>query len=171
MVWRRSFWSPVAAGRSLSRIREVFARTLSECPAMAELKTKPTDASVEDYIASRASEEQMADCKSLMAMLRKITKQNPKMWGPSIVGYGSYRYTYESGRTGEMCVAGFAIRGRELVVYLMAESPKLQGLLSKLDEYRMGKSCLYFKRLADLDRTVLEELVIGCVAETKRRYG
>src|SRR5262245_11485322 len=138
---------------------------------MAELKTKPTDASVEDYIASRASEEQKADCKTLMAMLRRVTKQDPKMWGPSIVGYGSYRYTYESGRTGEMCLAGFAIRGRQLVVYLVPEGPEQQGLLSKLGKYTMGKSCLYFKRLADLDRTVLEELVIGSVAKTKRRYG
>ena len=70
-----------------------------------------------------------------------------------------------------MCLAGFAIRGRQLVVYLMPEGPEQQRLLSKLGKYKMGKSCLYFKRLADLDRTVLEELVIGCVAKTKRRYG
>jgi hypothetical protein len=70
---------------------------------MAENKTKPTDASVEDYIASRANEEQRADCKALMSIFKRITKQQPKMWGPSIVGYGSYRYTYESGRRGEMC--------------------------------------------------------------------
>src|SRR5262245_724799 len=138
---------------------------------MAALKTKPTDASVEDYIASRASEEQRADCKTLMAMLRKVTKQNPKMWGPSIVGYGSYRYTYESGRTGEMCLAGFAIRGREIVVYLVAEGKEQEALLSRLGKHRMGKWCLYFKRLADLDKTVLEQLVANSVVDMKRRYG
>ncbi|HET9225850.1 MAG TPA: DUF1801 domain-containing protein, partial [Thermoanaerobaculia bacterium] len=99
---------------------------------MAENKTKPTDASVEGYIASRASEQQRSDCQELMALLKKITRQPPKMWGPSIVGYGVYRYTYESGRTGEAPVAGFAIRGRELVVYLDAEGDTQKSLLSKL---------------------------------------
>jgi len=136
---------------------------------MAENKTKATDASVEDYIASRASEEQRADCKALMSILSRITRQRPKMWGPSIVGYGSCRYTYESGRTGEMCLTGFAIRGRELVVYLMAEGKEQQELLSRLGKHKMGKSCLYFKRLADLDKTVLEQLVANSVVDLQRR--
>ena len=123
---------------------------------MAELKTKATDASVADYIASRANEEQRVDCKALMSLLKRVTKHRPKMWGPSIVGYGSYRYTYESGRTGEMCLAGFAIRGRELVLYLLAEGSEQKALLSRLGKHKMGKSCLYFKRLHDLDKTVLE---------------
>ena len=93
------------------------------------------------------------------------------MWGPSIVGYGSYRYTYESGRTGEMCLVGFAIRGRELVVYLAADGSEQQALLSKLGKYKMGKACLYFKRLAEIDKQVLEQLVAGSIAELKRRYG
>ena len=92
------------------------------------------------------------------------------MWGPSIVGYGSYRYTYESGRTGEMCLAAFAIRGRELVVYLLAEGKKQDALLSRLGKHKMGKCCLYFKRLADLDKTVLERLVANSAVEGKRRY-
>ncbi len=130
---------------------------------MPENKTKPTDASVEEYIASRANEEQRADCKALMSIFKRITKQQPKMWGPSIVGYGSYRYTYESGRTGEICLAGFAIRGRELVVYLVAEGREQEALLSKLGKHKMGKSCLYFKRLADLDKAILEALVANSV--------
>ena len=138
---------------------------------MAENKTKATDASVEDYIASRANEEQRADCKALMSMFRRVTRHQPKMWGPSIVGYGSVRYTYESGRTGEMCLTAFAIRRRELVVYVVAEGKAQKALLSRLGKHRMGKSCLYFRRLADLDRTVLEQLVANCVADTKRRYG
>ena len=138
---------------------------------MAENKTRPTDASVEDYIASRANEQQRSDCLQLMALHEKVTGQPPKMWGPSIVGYGSYRYTYESGRTGEAPLAGFAIRGRELVVYLVAEGDEQKSLLSRLGKHKMGKTCLYFKRLADLDPSVLEELVIASVADMRRRYG
>jgi hypothetical protein len=92
------------------------------------------------------------------------------MWGPSIVGYGSYRYTYESGRTGEMCLAGFAIRGRELVVYLVPEGRDQEALLSKLGKHKMSKSCLYFKRLADLDKAILEALVANSVQKLTRRY-
>lgn len=138
---------------------------------MAENKTRSTGASVEDYLAARGSEQQRADCRELMALLEKATQQPPRMWGPSIVGFGSYRYTYESGHTGEAPLAGFAIRGRELVVYVTAEPDEQKSLLSRLGPHKMGKSCLYFKRLADLDRPVLEMLVAGSVAEVKRRYG
>jgi hypothetical protein len=136
---------------------------------MAENKTRFTDASVEDYIAARGSEQQRADCRELMTLLKKATQQPPKMWGPTIVGFGSYRYTYASGRTGEAPLAGFAIRGRELVIYL-AEQDNRRALLSKLGPHRMGKYCLYFKRLADLDRSVLEQLVAGSVGEMRRRW-
>lgn len=138
---------------------------------MAENKTKATNARVEDYIASRASDEQRADCKILIAMLKKVTKQKPKMWGPSMVGFGSYRYTYESGYSGETALAAFAIRGRDLVIYLLPGQEGQKSLLSKLGPHKMGKSCLYFRRLADLDRSVLEKLVVGSIAEARRRYG
>ena len=138
---------------------------------MAENKTKPTDASVEDYIAARGSEQQRADCRELMALLKKATQQPPRMWGPSIVGFGSYRYTYESGHTGEAPLAGFAIRGRELVIYLAPEQDEQKSLLSTLGPHRKSKSCLYFRRLADLDRSVLQKLVAGSVAEVRRRHG
>ena len=134
-------------------------------------KTKPTDASVDDYIASRANERQRADCRELMAMLEKVTRQPAKMWGPSIVGHGSYRYTYESGRTGEAPLAGFAIRGRELVLYVLADGDEQKSLLSKLGKHKMGKVCLYFKQLADLDKSVLKQLVTNSVAEVRRRHG
>lgn len=138
---------------------------------MAENKTKPIDAGVQDYIGSRANEEQRADCEALMSLFARVTKERPKMWGQSIVGYGSYRYTYDSGRTGEMCLTGFAIRGRDLVVYLVAEGKEQEALLAKLGKHRMGKSCLYFRRLADLDITVLEKLVTNSILEVTRRYG
>jgi hypothetical protein len=137
---------------------------------MPETKTKPTDASIDEYLASRASPEQLTDCKAIMAMCTRVTKQQPKMWGPSIVGYGSYTYTYESGHSGQACLAGFAIRGKQLVVYLSAENPGQVELLAKLGKHKLGKACLYFKRLADLDATVLEALIAGSVAEVKRRY-
>ena len=138
---------------------------------MAENKTKPTGASVADYIASRANERQRADCKDLMALLRKVTRQPPKMWGPGMVGYGRQRYTYETGRTGEMPLAAFAIRGRELVVYLYCDGDKQRALLSKVGKHRMGKVCFQFKQLADLDTPVLEKLVVGSIAEFRQRYG
>jgi hypothetical protein len=138
---------------------------------MAENKTKPTDASVEDYIASRANAQQRSDCRQLMRLLKTVTRHRPRMWGPSIVGYGSYRYTYESGRTGEAPLAGFAIRGRDLVVYLLAEGDIQKSLLSKLGKHRMGKVCLYFRQLADLDQSVLRQLVINSIAEVRRRHG
>ena len=135
----------------------------------AENKTKPTAASVEDYIASRANSEQRADCHQLMALFARVTRQPPRMWGPSIVGYGSYLYTSESGRSSEAPLASFAIRGRELVVYLWPEGQEQQSLLSQLGKHKMGKSCLYFKTLADLDMAVLEELVVGSIEAAQRR--
>ena len=138
---------------------------------MVELKTKATDASVEQYIASRAKAGQKSDCDALMAMFQRITGQPPRMWVPSIVGYGSYQYTYDSGRTGEMCLAGFAIRGRELVVYLNCEDPCQAVLLSKLGKHRMTKSCLYFKRLSDLDQHVLAQLVVDSIDKLSHRHG
>ena len=137
---------------------------------MAETKTKPTGASVDAYLASRASPEQLADCKAIMAICKRVTKQQPKMWGPSIVGYGSYTYKYESGHSGEASLTGFAVRGKDLVVYLIADNPEQVELLTRLGRHKMGKSCLYFKRLADLDVKVLEALVAASVADVRRRY-
>ena len=134
-------------------------------------KTKPSDGSVSDYLAARASEPQQADCRKLMTLLKRVTGHAPKMWGPSIVGYGRYRYTYESGRSGEAPVTGFAVRGGDLVIYLMADGDAQGALLSKLGKHKIGKSCLYFKRLSDLDQSVLEKLVTNSIAELKRRYG
>lgn len=138
---------------------------------MAENKTQPTGASVEDYLASRANAQQMADGQDLMALLHRVTGEDPVMWGPSIVGFGRYRYAYESGRSGEMPLVGFAIRGRELVLYVSVGSEAQQALLATLGPHRMGKSCLYVKRLADLDVGVLEQIVAGSVAEVRRRHG
>lgn len=137
---------------------------------MAKTKTKFTGASVDDYLADRGNEQQQADCRVLIALYRQLTGKPPKMWGPSIVGFGSYRYTYESGHSGEAPLGGFAIRGRDLVVYVMPEDEEEKALLSRLGPHRMGKSCLYFRRLADLDNAVLRELIAGSIAKVKSRY-
>jgi hypothetical protein len=137
---------------------------------MGESKTKPTRASVAEHLASRASPEQLADCKAIMAICKRVTKQSPKMWGPSIVGYGSYTYTYDSGRSGQACLTAFAVRGKDLVVYLSCEDAAQMKLLATLGKHKMGKSCLYFKRLADLDTKVLEALIAGSVADTRSRF-
>jgi hypothetical protein len=137
---------------------------------MAGNKTTYTGASVEDYLYARGSEQQRDDCRELIALLKKLTRQPPRMWGPSIVGFGSFKYRYASGHAGEAPLAGLAIRGRDLVIYL-AEYDTRKSLLSKLGPHSIGKSCLYFKRLADLDKSVLEKLVVSSIAEAKRLYG
>ena len=138
--------------------------TLDRKPFMAETKTRPTGASIDAYLASRAGPEQLKDCKTIMAICKRVTRQPPKMWGPSIVGYGSYHYRYESGHSGESCLVGFAVRGKEIVVYIRAESAAQVARLAKLGKHRMGKSCLYLKRLAEIDLEVLEALIADSVA-------
>lgn len=137
---------------------------------MAQTKTKPTGASIDEYLESRATPEQMTDCKALMAICKRVTKQKPKMWGPSIVGYGSYSYEYDSGHSGESCLVGLAIRGKDFVVYIAKDTPEQQSLLAKLGKHKIGKVCLYFRRMADIDAKVLEALIAGSVAEIKRKY-
>lgn len=134
------------------------------------LKTKPTSANIDAFIASRASPAQLVDCKAIMALCQRVTQLPPCMWGPSIVGYGAYTYQYASGHSGEACLTGFAIRGKDLVIYLGAEGPEQAERLTKLGPHKMGKGCLSFKRLADLDVEVLESLVAGSVAAIKRRH-
>ena len=134
-------------------------------------KTLPTQVSVDHHIAARATPAQLADCQALVALLRRLTGAPPAMWGPSIVGFGAYSYTHDSGRSGTMCRTGFAIRGRELVVYLVAEGDDQPALLTRLGPHKMGNACLYIKRLADVDANVLEQLVAGSLAALQRRYG
>ncbi|HEY0924928.1 DUF1801 domain-containing protein [Rheinheimera pacifica] len=138
---------------------------------MAETKTKATSASVAEYLASRGSAQQLADCQQLITLLSEVTGQPATMWGPSIVGFGRYCYTYDSGHSGEAPLAGFAIRGRDIVIYLLAESGEQEQLLQQLGKHKMGKACLYIKCLADLDTVVLKQLVVNSVAELQRRYG
>ncbi len=138
---------------------------------MAEAKTKPTQASVADYLAAIESPQLRADCEIIAGVMRRVTKAEPTMWGSSIVGFGHYRYTYESGHSGEACQTGFASRKGDISVYLVAQGTGQAALLAGLGRHKMGKSCLYIRRLSDVDVGVLEKLVAGSVAEVKRRYG
>lgn len=137
---------------------------------MAENKTKPTARSVDAHIAAIAHDAQRADCLALVELMRRATGEPPAMWGPSIVGFGKYRYKYASGREGESCLAGFAARGTGLAIHLSPDAPGQQALLARLGKHTMGKSCLTLRRLADVDMGVLEQLVASSVAETRRRH-
>lgn len=136
---------------------------------MAENKTKATDDSIELYLAARANPQQAIDCRALMVLLTKLTGQAPKMWGPSIVGFGSYHYVYDSGRSGDAPLTGFAIRGRELVLYLDCDD-STPVLLTQLGKHKISKSCLYFKQLADLNHEVLEQIILDSISRLKQRY-
>jgi len=137
---------------------------------MSVPKTKPTQVSAESHIAALANEEQRNDAKTLLALMRKVTKQEPRMWGPSIVGFGSYHYKYASGHEGDSAPTGFAARGRELVVYIAPNFEDRDVLLARLGEHKTGKVCVYIRRLANVDLKVLEKLVARSVANTKSRY-
>ena len=137
---------------------------------MAENKTKPTRASVDDYIASIVDEARRADCRQLVRMMSRVTGEPPRMWGPSIVGFGTYHYRYESGREGDFFLTGFSSRKTDLSLYVMAGFASFPALMAKLGRHRTGKSCLYVRRLADVDLEVLEELVRRSVKETRERH-
>ena len=137
---------------------------------MPEPKTKPTEVSAQSHIAAITNEEQRNDAQTLVALMRRVTRQKPVMWGPSIVGFGSYHYKYASGHEGDSALTGFAVRGRELVFYLAEEFEGRDVLLAKLGKHRTGKVCVYIRRLADIDLKVMETLIARSVADTKRRY-
>ena len=137
---------------------------------MSALKTKPTKVSAKSHIAAMANEEQRNDARRLVALMRRVTRQEPRMWGPSIVGFGSYHYKYATGHEGDSALAGFAARGRDLVVYTAPDFEGRDALLAKLGAHTTGKVCVYIRRLGDVDLKVLETLVSRSVADTKRRY-
>lgn len=137
---------------------------------MAENKTKETEASVETYLAAIADETRQADCRVLVELMSKVTKAPAKMWGTGIVGFGSYHYKYESGHEGDSCILGFASRKGDISLYLVAGFPGSDALFEKLGKHKRGKACTYVKRLSDIDRKVLEEILAGSVAERKRNH-
>ena len=136
----------------------------------AQNKTGFTDEDVSRFIEAVPDARRREDAKALRAMMERAIGEPPKMFGPTIVGFGHYRYRYESGREGEAGVAGFAPRAKELVVYLPADPPDRDALLARLGKHRMGKCCLYIKSLADVDMEILEKLAVGAARAIKERY-
>jgi hypothetical protein len=137
---------------------------------MAENKTKPTDASVEAYLSAIEDGGRRDDCRAIASLMAKLAKAPAHMWGASIVGFGSYHYKYASGREGDACLTGFSSRKGDISVYLVASGAEQEQLLALLGRHKMGKACLYIRKLADIDMAILERLIAGSVAEIKRRY-
>ena len=131
---------------------------------MAELKTKPNEQSVEAFLNSVEDEKKRQDCLTILEIMKQITKAEPQMWGSSMVGFGSYHYKYESGREGDWFVAGFSPRKQNLTLYIMAGFSRYDELLSKLGKFKTGKSCLYIKKIEDVDLKTLKELIKQSVA-------
>jgi Domain of unknown function (DU1801) len=131
---------------------------------MAENKTKATDASVADYFAAIDDEGRRTDCEALAALMAKATKHPARMWGASIVGFGTYHFRYDSGREGDTCAVGFSSRKSDITVYGLNAGEGNSELLPKLGKHKTGKGCLYIKKLSDVDLKVLAKLVASAAA-------
>jgi Domain of unknown function (DU1801) len=138
--------------------------------AMSELKTKPTGQSVVEFINQVEDPVKREDCFKLLELMEEVTGKKPRMWGSSIVGFDSYVYKYASGKTGEWPVIGFSPRKQNLSLYIMPGFSKYEELLSKLGKHKLGKSCLYVKRLADVDWPTLRELAVQSVQYMHETY-
>lgn len=139
--------------------------------AKAQNKTTENEASVGDFLDTVKDETKRNDCLELKAMMEKVTKKPAKMWGGSIVGFDNYHYKYESGREGDFMKVGFSPRAQNLTVYIMPGFERYSELMEKLGKHKTGKSCLYIKKLDDVDRDVLEELVQGSFDYMTKKYG
>ena len=137
---------------------------------MAENKTLATKASVTAFVDKIADSAKRADAKALVKLMQKATGEKPAMWGPSIIGFGSYHYVYESGREGDMPLVGFSPRKAATVLYVRAGTPGTEALLAKLGKHTQSKACLYVKKLADVDAKVLETLIVKSVAAARAKH-
>jgi hypothetical protein len=135
-----------------------------------ELKTKATKSSVEKFLDAIESEQKRDDSYAILDMMEKATKEEPKMWGPSIIGFGTYHYKYDSGHEGDMCMIGFSPRKAALTLYILMGFDGYNELMQKLGRYKTSKACLYIKKLDDIDIKVLQELVTLSVKYTKVMY-
>jgi hypothetical protein len=138
---------------------------------MAKNKTKATDASVDSYLAAIKDETRRKDCEALAKLMARATKHPPKMWGSSIVGFGSYHYKYVSGREGDICLVGFSSRKSDISVYGLTAAPSHEAFLPKLGKHKRGKGCLYIRSLSDIDLKLLEKLVADVAAAKNLEHG
>ena len=136
---------------------------------MAELKTKKNDASVLDFLNAVENEQRRTDALRVDAIMRELTGEEPKMWGTSIVGYGDYHYTYASGREGDWMQVGFSPRKASLSLYIMSGFKGHDDILSRLGKFKTGKGCLYVNKLADVDESVLRELITASLKTVRSR--
>jgi len=134
---------------------------------MAELKTKPTQASVKDFLNQIPDKERRDDCFAIAKIMEEVTGDKPKMWGPSIVGFGTYHYKYASGREGDWPVTGFSPRKKDLTLYIMMGFEKHADLMKQLGKYSNAKSCLYIRRLSDIHVPTLKKLIKSSVKDLK----
>lgn len=137
---------------------------------MPENKTKPTQQSATAFIHGLDDKQRRADAKKVASMMRKATGARATMWGESIVGFGQYHYKYASGREGDFLLTGFSLRKQALTLYIMAGFSEFGALMNKLSQYKIGKSCLYIKSLADVDEKVLEQLINRSVKYMCKNY-
>ena len=137
---------------------------------MAENKTQPTKASVTAFVKSIDDPQRRADVRKVATMMRRATGKRPRMWGSSIVGYGTYHYKYASGREGDFMLTGYSPRKQALTVYILAGFSHFAPLMKKLGKYKTGKSCLYIKRLEDIDEAILERLIAESVKYMRDNY-
>ena len=138
---------------------------------MAELKTRATRASVSEFMRNIKDPQQRADCKVIARMMREASGKRAKMWGASIVGYGSYDYKYASGREGTFMECGFSPRAQNISIYIMPGFSGFAALMKKLGKHKTGKSCLYIKRLEDVDNKVLARLIKQSIQQMRKKYG
>ena len=138
---------------------------------MAGNKTVANQLSPRTFIDEVEDRQKRADCRELMKLMARLTGKRAKMWGTTIVGYGSYHYRYASGREGDFFLMGFSPRKQALAIYVVAGFSKFPDLMRKLGKYKTGKSCLYVKRLADIDLNVLEQLLVGSRDHLLNTYG
>lgn len=138
---------------------------------MTENKTKATDVSVNSYLSAIEDESRRKDCEALARLMLQATNEQPKMWGTSIVGFGSYHYKYPSGREGDSPLAGFSSRKGDITLYLASDLAEHEKLLSKIGKHKTGKGCLYIRRLSDVDLNVLEQLITDSVAQRQGHDG
>lgn len=137
---------------------------------MAELKTKRNKGDVEAFLNGISEERKRQDSFTILELMKQVTGEEPEMWGDSIVGFGSYHYKYKSGREGDWFVTGFSPRAQNLTLYIMAGFDEYNHLLDRLGKYKTGKSCLYIKKMEDVDRDVLRDLVKKSVQHMKASH-
>lgn len=138
---------------------------------MAALKTRPNEASVADFLNSVENEQKRRDAWCLKEIMEEVSGEQAVMWGPSIVGFGSYHYVYSSGNSGDWMLCGFSPRKQALTIYMMAGNDKFDKDLAKLGKHKIGKSCLYIKKLDDINEELLRKMIRKSIAMIKKRYG